>query len=183
MEKAIWSLFLFHQWKRSPDVQRRFFAKFDQIVPEFVERFENEHRALTVEERAMLESPEMMQRIQNNVRVSSMADRGERVERALAMRGIAIAALHHPRKSFVIGTNPVVRFPPGGIPLTDPRVELWLPIASDVAVCSYGEPKSERIFPSLDAAQVRTLNRTIFEQSTVIAARSPELIASLARPR
>ena len=179
MEKATWSLFLFHQWKRSPDVQQRYFADFDQHLPSFVERFEREHRPLTDDERATLENSEAMRRIQSNVRINAMADRGEQVERVLTLRGIAIAVLRRPNRSFVIGSNPVVRLPPGGTPLTDPKVELWLPVASDVAVCSYGEPGTERIINALDASRIRTLNRMIFKQSTVIAACSRELVASI----
>lgn len=97
---------------------------------------------------------------------------------ALAARGIAVALITNPNKSFVIGDYPLARMGPDGT-LSHPETELWLPIAADVAVSPWGNTASEKLI-LIGTEHVRTINKVIFDHSNVIAGRSEALIRSLA---
>jgi hypothetical protein len=70
--------------------------------------------------------------------------------------------------------------PPEKTPLSDPRIEWWLPIASDVTVSIMASPPQEKLIEGPDDRHIRSLNRLVFNQSRIIAGRSKALIASLA---
>ena len=61
--------------------------------------------------------------------------------------------------------------------VSDPTVEIWLPLARDVAV-SPCPGESDKVISANDR-HIRAINRSIFQQSTVIAGCSRELIDSL----
>ena len=61
--------------------------------------------------------------------------------------------------------------------VSDPTFEIWLPLARDVAV-SPCPGESDQVISANDR-HIRTINRSIFQQSTVIAGCSRELIESL----
>ena len=96
----------------------------------------------------------------------------------LGNKGLLVAIIHNSKKSFVIGSSPIARFG-HGIPLTDPTVEFWLPIARDVAVTPYFARGHEGLREAQDAA-TRKINEEIFRQSSAIGGCSDKLIASLA---
>ena len=96
----------------------------------------------------------------------------------LGDKGLLIAVIRSPKKSFVIGSHPIVRSH-RGIPLTHPEVQFWLPIASDVAVTPYFTLGQEKCVEARDPA-IREINEEVFRWSSAIAGRSDRLIASLA---
>ena len=50
-------------------------------------------------------------------------------------RGLAVVPIPNPKKSFVLGSQPVLKLTPSeSNDLSDPRVELWLAVAPDVMV-------------------------------------------------
>lgn len=65
-----------------------------------------------------------------------------------------------------------------GSSLDNPEVELWLPIARDVAVAPYGSPGEIQI-EVIGGREVCEINKTIFAQSTSVASGSKDLIESL----
>lgn len=82
-----------------------------------------------------------------------------------------------------MGSRPVVKLThPGRGHLADATVEVWLPIASDVAVSpAPGAPTEELLVEIREDSTIRYLNRAAFIQSTAIAGKSQKLVASLAR--
>lgn len=64
----------------------------------------------------------------------------------------------------------------------DPSVEVWLPIASDVAVTPSLNAGQEKLVPMINY-DVKVLNAAIYEQSTTIAGCSEQLIKSLTTER
>jgi hypothetical protein len=185
-EKRDWDNFVHHQWKRSPDFQASAWTEvdFETSLKSHIEEFEQRLRPLTDEERALLESAEGKSRLRHNATVGALSDPGPLAAEALDSRGLGIAHIRTPTKSFVIGTSPVVKLTHRQTPeLTHPTTEMWLPISADIAVSPAGESGAERLVVISDERHVRAINTAIAKQSTVIAGRSRALLVSLASPR
>ncbi|MBB2749779.1 UNVERIFIED_ORG: hypothetical protein GGI57_000445 [Rhizobium aethiopicum] len=185
-EKRAWDLFFYFQWKRTPDsissTMSR--AEFEKSLADSVAEFERRFRALTDEERERILSEAGKKRLRENARVKAIGDPGAAVQTVLNNMGICIAVLRRPNKSFVIGSKPVVKLtPPGETRLGQPGVEVWLPIASDVAVCVIPEKRKEVVVTLDDDRWLRGFNAAILRESTLIAGRSEVLIKSLVSPR
>lgn len=170
-----WNNFVSYQQKRSPDVFER--LGITQTYPDdlsgFIDEFERDFRPLTHQERKNVFSPEMLQ----NVVVTARGTNEGLVLEALARRGLAIAILDSPKRSFIIGDYPLARL--GRNSLNHPQCELWFPISSKVAISPWGEANSETVIV-LNREQVRRLNNVIWGQSNIIAGRSNRLVRSLA---
>jgi Protein of unknown function (DUF4238) len=185
-ERSVWHEFFHYQFKRVPDFFRKlnYIRKFPDRINDAIDRFEQlAGRVVTEEERAELNRPEVVKRLKQNAIVHSLGDYGPLVKGALVEKGIAVAVIPKPSKTFVLGSSPIIRFnqAPGGS-MNDPQVEMWLPIAHDVAVAPFGAPSNEHI-EEVDDAAIRKVNRVIFQQSTVVASSSRALLESLARAR
>lgn len=185
-EKTVWDLFFYFQWKRTPDSisSTISYAEFEKSLAESVAEFEQRFRPLTDEERGRILSEAGKKRLRENARVKAIGDPGAVVQTVLNNMGIGIAVIRKPNKSFVIGSRPVVKLtPPGETRLGQPDVEVWLPVAADVAVC-FIPGKGEEIVITLDDDKwLRGFNATIHQESTLIAGRSEALIKSLVSAR
>ena len=100
-------------------------------------------------------------------------------EQFLSKTGLCVAAIHNPRRSFVIGSH--------GLAIVqssyknDPAQGAWLPIAHDVAVAPTAFRDREFLLP-LDRDSdsiIEKINRASAAQSRIIAGRSKALICSL----
>lgn len=141
-EKKVWDLSLYFQWKRTPDFisSRTSCADFEESLAEAVAEFEQHIRPLTNKERERTLSEVGKERLRKNVHVKVIGDPGAEVQTVLNNMGIGVAVIRKINKSFVIGSRPVVKLtPPGETRLGQPNVEVWLPIAADVAVCAIPE--------------------------------------------
>jgi len=97
----------------------------------------------------------------------------------IAGRGLAVVRIPHPKKSFVLGSRPVLKLtPPETNDLSDPRVELFLAIAPDVMV-GVGPLDQGEVIVDISDKNVRLTNESVCTQSSQITGRSKELIASL----
>jgi hypothetical protein len=91
--------------------------------------------------REQFKSKEFFEHLKQNALVGSLGDPAPIVEQALRGRGLALAVLDRENRSFILGSNPMARLGTrNGSSLANPEVELWLPIARDVAVSPYGQP-------------------------------------------
>jgi hypothetical protein len=182
-ERNTWDNFAYHQQKRAPDVFERLglVKDFRANYESHIEWFQKEVRPLTPEERRDLMSPETIERIIQHASVTARGKGSEEVIEVLAQRGIAIAVILQPNKSFIIGDHPLSRMGPGG-ELQQPTTELWLPIASDVAVSPWGQAGTEKLV-GVTTDGIRRVNEEIFKHSNVVGACSEALLASLARIR
>lgn len=181
-ERATWDLFTYQQFKRVPDVLRKIVGKDDylQWLAASVAEFERTERPLTEEERINLADPAVLERWYKNAMVESLGQIGDEPMEILASRGIAVAVIERQDKSFLVGSYPVAKLTNRSFThLSHPSTELWLPIASDVAVTPYGPQRKELLVRFSDAKPIRNLNEAIWRQSTIIAGRSRELITSL----
>lgn len=184
-EKEIWDYFLYYQWKRVPDSLDRAsgLEDFDAELQRTLDRVEKDFRKLTDEEWQRFRDPDYKRKLRQNVKVDVVARIGPDVLKIIKYKGLGIGVIENPKKSFVIGSNPVVKLTyRGQTHLADPSVELWLPISSDIAILLLPSHKQEKLLPLSDE-NVRHLNRSILSQSTVVACRSESLIRSLVNPR
>jgi hypothetical protein len=184
-EKEVWDLFFYYQWKRVPDVLNEFGPphEVDNHIRELIQEYEKTRGPLTPDERERMQDPEVLARIKHNARVSAVARPGRAVLDILANRGVGIAATRRRNKSFIIGSRPNVKFTfPGRTHLADDSVEVWLPVASDVAVTP-ARSRREVALAYADDRTIRAINAAIFKQSTVVACRSEALIESLISAR
>lgn len=102
----------------------------------------------------------------------------------LERRGITILTVTRPNKRFIIGSRPVVKLTKRGrTDLSDRNVEMWLPIAADVAVGAGRGDGGISLFHVDDGAVIRHLNLAIASQSRTIAASSATLVRSIANAR
>jgi hypothetical protein len=184
-EKQVWYAFLHLQWRRTPEAQIA--ACSDSELLQMFDETCNEVRQLLparATEIDALSSPEAKLRTVRNVRVESLRQASERVMSVLARRGISVLLIRKPRKKFIIGSRPVVKITPQGrTHLNDPVVELWLPVASQVAAGAGVGDGGISLWFLDDDKPIRQLNETIAAQSNIIAAASRELVQSVARPR
>ena len=185
VERRLWDQYFYYQWKRTPDSLAKFADEDDARVriAELVEEFEEIVRPLTDIERVEIFSEDGLQRIFQRARVRAVAYPGQMVLDAFAKCSLGIAVPENDKKSFIIGSNPVVKFTTNQetcIGAGD--VEVWLPIAADVAVCMIRGIHGEIVKPA-SGDLVRKLNLASFRHSTVIAGRSESLISSLANVR
>ena len=179
-EKSIWDLFLYNQWRRVPDSYERFsFNESD--VKTLLAEYERQYHPLTDEQRTHWSAPRTLARLRQNVHVDALKRQSLNVLHILGGRGLGIGVISKPNKSFITSSFPVVKLTNPETPQLDhPTTEAWIAIAPDVAVTPAGERGEERVVEVSDDHHVRGLNRALFQQSTSIAGRSRELVASLA---
>ncbi len=104
------------------------------------------------------------------------------VNEILSQKQIGVAVIRKPKlkRSFVIGSNPVLKLAhPIQAYLDNSTADFWLPLTRDVAVtfCSAVRNKPD----ALRDRHIESLNKNTFDQSSVIAGCSRELIETLVR--
>ncbi|MCJ2133301.1 DUF4238 domain-containing protein [Methylobacterium sp. J-026] len=177
--------FLIAQLRRAPDF-------FDSVTPPqqvaadvatLFRQWEERYGPASDEERADLISGRLASRTRANLFARNVAQPLARSTAVMLERGLSVGVVGSGDRSFLLGSNPFARFL--GLTsrrngLADPGAEAWLPIASDVAVLSFGSRAQEHLRHLPDEA-VRKINSVIAAQSTVVASASRDLVASFAR--
>lgn len=184
-QKRLWYLFFLMQWRRTPETQHS--STSDTEALRMVEEIIDELRAVAPHRLAEIEklaTPEAKARIVRNVRVQTLVQFSVEMMAVLERRGIAVLRITKPNKSFIIGSRPVVKLTtPGRTDLNDTAVEMWLPIASDIAV-GVGQGDGDISLHIAESGEpVRQLNLSIAKQSETIAAGSAALVRSIATSR
>lgn len=184
-QKRVWYTFFLTQWRRTPEMQRAIISDLEAM--EMLERELDELREKLPHRRAEIEalsSPSAKARTLRNVRVDQLRRESANVLQILERRGIAILRITKRNKAFIVGSRPVVKLTmPGRNNLDDPSVEVWLPIASDIAVgVGRGDGGISLHLVQADS-QIRHLNNSIANQSSTIAGRSEHLVRSISNRR
>ncbi|MCY3994377.1 MAG: DUF4238 domain-containing protein [Caldilineaceae bacterium] len=179
-ERDIWVAFLYVQFKRVPEMREKHKEEIFQEIRREID-FIGHFRPFADHELSVLHDEEKMERLWRNISIQSVQKplSKEGVEIFLEKRiGVAVIRKPKPKRGVIIGSNPVVKMShPERSHLADPTVELWLPLARDVAVSPC--PGEIDKIVSLNDRHIRAINRSVFEQSTVIAGCSRDLIESL----
>ncbi|MCY4390363.1 MAG: DUF4238 domain-containing protein [Desulfurellaceae bacterium] len=180
-EKKIWDEFFCKQWRRLPLWCAETISD-DSLYKKCLDSFENERRPLTDYERRRFDDPKRKARILKNGWVKSVELSGGELMRVLGDKGLCVAVIRNLKKSFVIGSNPIIRIAPNGhTRLDDPAVEALFSIAHDVVVSACLSRGEEKLIDENDSNHIRQINEAIWKQSDMIAGRSHELITSLSR--
>ena len=176
-EKDIWVKFSYNQFVRVPETRETYKEEIFQELRSELD-FIGQFRPFTDSELSILDDEETMERLWRNSTIQSVRmTHAKEVFDILSEKRIGVAVIRKPKpkRSFVIGSNPVVKLShPERSHLSDPTVEVWLPLARDAAVTPCpGE--SDKVI-SLQDRHIKSINKSIFQQSTVIAGCSRELI-------
>jgi hypothetical protein len=183
-EGDVGPVFLPPVYKRTPDLAKKL---------KLLENF-NENRKLHLDEyeratgksldrstRDRLESPRECARAAHNALVRSRTLPGPDAVECLTRRGLAVGRISQLNKSFIIGSSPILKLTSLGVTHpSDHSVEIWFAIAHDIIVSPGLERGTERLL-NVSSDYVRKLNVAIFGESDLIAGRSAELVARLAR--
>lgn len=153
-----------------------------RLVQEQLDNLPERFGFLTEERRRLLLDDASVERIVRFARVGMQAKMSPLLDEAMSRLKI-VFAVSDARKTFAIGSNPVLRLENKiGATLGD-GVELWTPIASGIYLGFVDVlSKIDSVVIFRDPV-VRKLNVLQFKQSSAIASRSRELLASLARIR
>ncbi len=184
-QKDIWYWFFLMQWRRTPENQRS--CTSDAEASRMIDETLHDMRLIApdrVDEIAAFSNPEVKARIIRNVRAQSLFGFRANVIDVLERRGIGVIRITRPNKQFIIGSRLVVKLTSfGRSDLNDPKVEMWLPIAADVAVGVGRGDGGINLFQTENDALIRQLNLAIASQSETIAAGSAALVRSIASAR
>lgn len=154
--------------------------EFDQFLDERLEELAPVLAKLPDSEQAKVRDPSWRERVRHNVAAQLVTQPLQLVQHTLSNMGLAIAVIRKPNKSFIIGSHPIIRCEPtGGGNLGTPGVEMWFPVAKDVAISPLPERGPVLVLDSIPDADLRRLNLSIFKQSREIGGCSKELIESL----
>ncbi len=189
-EKGIWDRFFICQWYRVPDMhmpEEDMGHNLTRITSDLASEL-SRRNALTPEVIAirdsLLSDPDERSRTVKSVRARIGVESSDTEPmRIIADKGIRIARISKPNRSFVIGSNPISKMThsPDRSHLADPAVEAWLPIAHDVAIAPALSRGQEQLLLVKDNRFVKQLNQSIAQQSSAFAGRSSTLVRSLAR--
>lgn len=177
-------LFLYFQLKRVPDFFRGIALPVggaEEVIRSGIAKWEEEKGPISQEERGDILSPDNISAMEQRVRMQVLLNVQTRAFDALEARGLAVGVIRRPDRQLVTGSYPMARFraPSGRTDLGDSQVELWLPLAPDVAIGSFGHRGEERIAAIHDLRRTRRLNSQIARQSTTIVSGSRDLLAFL----
>ena len=183
-EKYDWDSYLCSQMTRTPDVRPS-----DQELDELRRQLAgNILRSRTWSSTAIsnvkhvVSDPEMVSQSNQNIRASLAIPKDSRILDVISGKGIRIAWIKKPNKSFVIGSKPIVKVTSEGrTNLADPAVFAWLPVAYDVAVTPALTAGRVELVEITDNRFIRWLNEATLDQSTAIAGRSRALVESLTK--
>lgn len=178
-EKDIWNQFFTCQWFRSPDAYPPPDIEDEMFEESVREYFKDNSDAIE----HVMSSEDLPKMIKHNAKagMALSADRSSAFD-LVRRSGIRIAVIKSERRSFAIGSDSLAKVIPRGVAsLSNPDSYQWLPIAHDIAVTFASIPGRGELIETVDGQFVRTVNKATFSQSTQIAGRSPELVASLAR--
>ena len=179
-EKDIWVEFTYIQFKRVPERREKHKEEIFQEIRGEID-FIGQFRRFTDSELSILDDKETLERLWRNISVQSVQQPLSKEGAGIFLEkriGVAVIRKPKPKRSFVIGSNPVVKMSnPEQSHLADPTVELWLPLARDVAVSPCPGERDKVI--SANDRHIREINKSVFQQSTVIAGCSRELIETI----
>jgi hypothetical protein len=181
-DRRIIDKFIYHLWRRTPDVFDRMFpAESDQEAISLIEvALREKQHQLIIDDIEKLRIPGNAKRIINNTRLEVLQAERPEILGAFSEFELHVVVVADRRSSFIVGSYPVLAL--NGEKLStfvSTGTEIWVPIAPDVALCLCS-PLSFQIVAA-DQALVRKVNEMIVARSSSIASHSEALLRSLAK--
>ncbi|MCJ2120084.1 DUF4238 domain-containing protein [Methylobacterium sp. J-001] len=184
-ERLALSTFFIAQFRRSPDLHNTVAGRrrVDDAVAEVIAEWEAAGHIAPSSQRSAVENERLGRKIRGNLLAENAAAPMETASPVMMQRGFTTGVIRLPQRSFVLGSTQFARLlsPQRRQDLGDPGSELWLPIASDVALCSHGLPGRGRLLEIDRDQDVRKVNGAIVSASTVFASPNRELVEALSR--
>jgi hypothetical protein len=173
--------FFYNHVKRTPDFVEPIIEKVaeDTFSTKTLERFEREFRPLTTEEKSRFFSDEFREATVSNSRVANFSRQSDVVLERLWRMKIVLGRPQRKTKSFVVGSNPVVRFE--SFPrqeLGEEGVELWTSLTPKLAIGFVNASATNTLLTLPDQA-VRKFNGEITRKSRAIGSPQKRLLESL----
>ena len=179
-EREVLQTFFVTQFSRVPDTLDSATDEVRQMMPSST-YFAWQLRPLNGSGLSAQNSSETIERHLMNARIKHLQmPRSPEMSELLAKMGIVVAVIEElkPERSFIIGSSPVVQLShPERSHLSNSIVEVWLPLARDVALFPSPWERDKVIFAN--DKHIRAINTNVFQQSTVIAGWSREIIESV----
>ena len=185
-EKHMWDVFFCAQMRRT--LSARADLPDAELVRDAMENFELRVGPLTTTERREFDgSPEKQRDSVNNAWIDIITVPMGDLFNTVQQKGVLVFRLDNPKKSFIVGSVPVLPMIPVGATLEHREATTLFPVARDIAVACYGRCGHEDVWSlpkdSEGTALLRKINAAIFRQSSMVASPSRELIDSLRRNR
>lgn len=179
-EKAVWDEFLFHQMKRVPamlsalEKKQNWAERLEAVIDKLRER------GVYVDEKILTElrSPVGLERLKKNATVKALSADSPLVRILLGAANIELGVAPA-GTCFAISSHPIAGIRAGLQSVRSGASEMWLPIASDVAVrVAFG---GENRTMTLAQSKIESINRDSLGQGDYLAGASQSLIESLIR--
>ncbi len=183
-EKFTWDRFFYVQMLRTPTARAD--INDAELIRDVCEQFEKRVGPLSSTERAEFDgSAEKRQEAVNNAWIDSFTEQPQGdLFQALRRKGLLVLVLENPKKSFVVGSMPVLPMIPAEMILDNDEATNLFPVARDIAVACVGRCNDEELWLLPKGTQgteiLRKINKAIFKQSSIIASSSENLVDSLA---
>lgn len=183
IEKRSFLTFFYYQMIRLPAVRNDFVDEVSEELTSYLEA-ESRVRPLNNYEQALLVEGDARERHLKNASVKTLRSSpvGKETIDEIVNGSLCVVAIKRPKpnRSFIISDFPYIRLTDRGLLYHDNRIiEIWLPLASDVAVAlTPGRFDKLRVMKDRNR---EALNHGMFSQSTVIAGCSHGLIESIRR--
>ena len=161
------------QRRRTPDLNPLVHEKRNDLIGEIPGAYEvHVGRKITPEEHTRIEDPDFLGSAKGNA-FSGFAAAKPRYDVLKVLRNTSIitGVLRNPKKSFVIGSRPIVAF------------HDWFTVHQSVASRLESPAGADELLVLDDISEVRRINEGIVRESTIFAGPSRQLVDSLARPR
>ncbi len=173
--------FFYNLSKRTPDFIEPIAKEAIQEVfsQENLRKLEEHTRPFTPEERAKFNSPDYQHTVASRSRIENFSRQSIHILETLDSMSLVVATPASPRKSFVVGSNPKIRFEDYPFQeLGSEGVELWTPMSPKIAIGFTARQDSTSLL-RLDDKSVRKINMQLAKQSNAIASHSDRLLRSI----
>lgn len=180
-ERVIWDNFFIGQWRRVPTIKDKIMSEeaLQRELAIAMNELSRRGRSFSSEDKRHFSEQATMDRMRQNSFVGVLSLPAKRPLQVLQARGLVFGHVTNPEMSLILGSVPLVRMSSTGrSALEDESVELWLPIANDVAVSPGSYREREAIFP-IKSRNVRHINQAIASQSVQIACGIERTVLSL----
>ena len=176
-EKDVWASFFAQLWRRLPALR-------ESVIPDQVESRQQQQAYRNIKkipDCEPIDFAEMGDFIRDEIWPKGIQLENGVVEEnilpTLKSMSLWVAVISREQPEFVIGSFPIFKVRPD-LDLDQRQVEIWMPLAHDVAVV-IRHHRQEVLFNAPDEF-TQKLNERVFDQSTLVAGRSREQIESLA---